>query len=78
MSNYPEGMTAVDWRYLEGLPPVPQSFERFCRREGLDESHSESFWLDYLNKRRRQPWIDWYDWFKELTQRQIEKIEEGY
>ncbi len=77
MSTYPEGMTAADWQYLEGLPPVPLSFERFCRGEGLDESHSEGFWIDYLDKRRRQYRLEWHDWAKTLTTKRIEEIENG-
>lgn len=78
MSTYPEGMTADDWRYLEGQPPVPLSFERFCRWEGLDESHSEGFWLDYLEKRQRCRELEWHDWARALTTKRIEEIENGY
>jgi len=34
VSNYPDGMTASDWRHVEGEPDCEEQGHRFHRRDG--------------------------------------------
>ncbi len=69
MSNYPDGMTAADYAYLNG---APDWFEHFLERVAPDlDEDIYSLYQDFRQWARRQEEPDENEWWKQLDKSEL-------
>ncbi len=75
MSNYPDGMTASDYAYLEG---TPSWFEYFLEEVAPEyECPLDSLYEDFQRWARRVGDADEYEWWAQYDKSQLTLIEEA-